>query len=114
MRFNPKLTGRVPEFNKSSPLEDLGLAGASFSGKLPDSMGHLQSLYYLDVESCNFSGPITLSFANLTKLMYLSLSENNFSRGTLSCVGKQTKLTMLRLVNISLYGDIPVFYWKPD
>ena len=107
VRFNPKLTGHVPEFNRSSPFENLRLAGASFSGKLPDSMGNLQSLYYLDVDSCNFSGPIPLSFANLTKLTYLDLSNNNFNRGTLSWVGKQTKLTMLLLGNISLYGDIP-------
>ncbi|KAM4070387.1 hypothetical protein ACB094_12G161700 [Castanea mollissima] len=107
VRYNPKLTGRVPEFNRSSPLEVLRLTGASFSGKLPDSMGHLQSLYELDVRSCNFSGPIPSSFANLTKLRYLDLSENIFSRGTLSWVGKQTKLTMLLLANISLYGDIP-------
>ncbi|KAK4573609.1 hypothetical protein RGQ29_031527 [Quercus rubra] len=107
VRFNPKLTGRVPEFNRSSPLEVLRLAGASFSGKLPDSMGNLQSLYELDVRSCNFSGPIPSSFANLTKLSYLDLSENIFNRGTLSWAGKQTKLTMLLLANISLYGDIP-------
>ncbi|KAK4567065.1 hypothetical protein RGQ29_003057 [Quercus rubra] len=106
VRFNPKLTGRVPEFNRSSPLEVLRLAGTSFSGKLPDSIGNLKSLYYLDVERCNFSGPIPSSFANLTKLTCLDLSENNFSRGTLSWVGKQTKLTTLRLAIISLYGDI--------
>ena len=66
--FNPKLTGRVPEFNRSSPLEDLRLAGTSFSGKLPDSIGNLKSLYYLDVE-----------FTNLTKLTHLDLSSNNFN-----------------------------------
>ena len=79
VRFNPKLTGRVPEFNRSSPLKDLRLASTSFSGKLPDSIGNLKSLYYLDVEICNFSGPIPFSFANLTKFTHLDLSSNNFN-----------------------------------
>ncbi|KAK4567068.1 hypothetical protein RGQ29_003059 [Quercus rubra] len=96
VRFNPKLIGCVLEFNRSSPLEYLKLAGSSFSGKLPNSMGNLQSLYDMDVRSCNFSGPIPSSFANLMKLTYLDLSESIFSRGTLSWVE-----------NISLYGDIP-------
>ena len=81
--FNPKLTSRVPEFNRSSPLEVLRLTGANFSGKLLDSMGNLQALNELGVKSCNFSGPIPSSFANLTKLTYLDLSANIFSRGTL-------------------------------
>ena len=41
VRFNPKLIGCVPEFKRSSPLEHLRQEGASFSGKLPDSMGNL-------------------------------------------------------------------------
>ena len=107
VRFNPNLTGHVPEFNRSSPLEILRLSGTSFSGKLPDSVGILRSLYHLDVRGCNFSGPIPPSFGNLTELTYLDLSNNNFSRGTLSWVGKQTKLTDLYLYASNLYGDIP-------
>ena len=48
-----------------------------------------------------------MSFANLTKVTYLDLSINNINCGTLSWVSKQTKLTMLHLANVSLYGDIP-------
>uniref|UniRef100_A0A2N9GMY6 Leucine-rich repeat-containing N-terminal plant-type domain-containing protein n=1 Tax=Fagus sylvatica TaxID=28930 RepID=A0A2N9GMY6_FAGSY len=107
VRFNPNLTGHVPEFNRSSPLEVLGLSGTSFCGKLPDSIGILRSLYFLNVAGCNFSGPIPPSFGNLTELTYLDLSKNNFIRGTLSWVGKQTKLTYLSLDASNLYGDIP-------
>ena len=81
--FNPKLTGRVPEFNRSSRLEVLRLAGTSFSGKLPDSIGNLKSLYFLDVYKCNFSGPTPSSLANLTEPT-LILSVNNFSHESLT------------------------------
>ena len=72
--FNPSVNGRIPDFNRSSPFEVLSLAGTSFFGELPDSIGNLKSLYFLNVEGCNFFGPIPASFGNLTELMYLDLS----------------------------------------
>uniref|UniRef100_A0A7N2MM00 Leucine-rich repeat-containing N-terminal plant-type domain-containing protein n=2 Tax=Quercus lobata TaxID=97700 RepID=A0A7N2MM00_QUELO len=104
--FNSNLTGHVPEFNRSSPLEVLGLAFTSFSGMLPDSIGNLKSLFSLDVGGCNFSGPIPSTFDNLTELTYLRLSSNNFNLGTLSWVGKHTKLTHLYLKSTNLFGFI--------
>ena len=44
VRFNADLTGYVPEFNRSSPLKLLKLAGTSFYGELPDSIGNLKLL----------------------------------------------------------------------
>ena len=107
VHLNSNLTGHVPEFNRSIPLEDLRLAGTGFSGMLPDSIGNLKSLHFFDVGGCNFSGPMPFSFGNLTELTFLDLSNNNFNRGTLSWVGKQTKLTFLNLYETNLYGDIP-------
>ena len=107
VHLNSNLTGHVPEFNRSIPLEDLRLAGTGFSGMLPDSIGNLKSLHFFDVGGCNFSGPMPFSFGNLTELTFLDLSNNNFNRGTLSWVGKQTKLAFLNLYETNLYGDIP-------
>ncbi|KAF3966554.1 hypothetical protein CMV_009360 [Castanea mollissima] len=84
--LNSNLTGHLPEFNRSIPLEDLRLAGTGFSGMLPDSIGNLKSLHFFDVGGCNFSGPVPFSFGNLTELTFLDLSDNNFNRGTLSWV----------------------------
>ncbi|XP_059446712.1 receptor-like protein 6 [Corylus avellana] len=66
----------MPEFNKSSPLEFLGLSGTSFSGELPGSIGNLKSLDYFGVVGCNFTGPIPSSLGNLTQLTSLQLAEN--------------------------------------
>nr|XP_023927048.1 receptor-like protein Cf-9 [Quercus suber] len=128
---NENLTGYLPEFHSSNPLRILRLANTGFSGKLPDSIGNLESLIELDTNTCHFSGlvptslgnltnlivlslfsnkfsgQIPFSLANLTQLSQLELSRNSFSAQTLSWLGKQTKLTILRLTKTNLYGDIP-------
>ncbi|KAJ9678805.1 hypothetical protein PVL29_020871 [Vitis rotundifolia] len=131
VRYNPDLIGYLPEFQETSPLKILSLAGTSFSGELPTSIGRLGSLTELDISSCNFtglvpsplghlhqlsyldlsnnsfSGQIPSFMANLTQLTYLDLSFNNFSVGTLAWLGEQTKLTDLYLTQINLIGEIP-------
>ncbi|KAL4636938.1 hypothetical protein ACB092_03G044300 [Castanea dentata] len=53
--------GNLPEFYSSSPLKSLSLWGTNFSGKLPDSIGNLNSLNELRMGDCNFSGHIPSS-----------------------------------------------------
>ena len=131
VRYNPYLTGYLPEFEEASPLKMLFLAGTSFSGELPTSIGRLDSLTEWNIHSCNFtglvpaslghlpqqsyldlsnnsfSGRIPSSLANLTQLTYLSLSFNYFDVGSLAWLGQQTKLTALNLGNTNLSGEIP-------
>ncbi|XVF81443.1 hypothetical protein PTKIN_Ptkin15bG0155400 [Pterospermum kingtungense] len=107
LQDNPYLTGKFPEFNRSSLIEELILANASFSGPLPSSLGELTKLKHLDLYDNQFSGQIPSFLANLTQLTELSLSYNSFSPGTLSWLGKQTKLTKLALAGANLHGEIP-------
>ncbi|XP_039160950.1 receptor-like protein 7 [Eucalyptus grandis] len=74
---NEALTGRLSDFNSSSPLEELGLPATSFSGELPSSIGILPSLSNLDVSNCEFLGSIPASLANLSNLKYLDVSGNH-------------------------------------
>ncbi|KAK8674298.1 hypothetical protein V6N13_112592 [Hibiscus sabdariffa] len=104
--FNTLLRGHLPEFHKNSSLVSLRLAGTSFSGELPESIGNLISLSHLNVEDCNFSGQIPNSMAKLTELTYLSLAANDFSSGTLSWLGKLTKLTWLDVESTNSYDDV--------
>ncbi|KAA8524841.1 hypothetical protein F0562_011264 [Nyssa sinensis] len=129
--FNQNLTGYLPEFHQSNPLKILKLAGTSFSGKLPSSIGNLSSLSYLYLSGCYFSGSLPASLSNLTQLtlLYLdhnsfngqipslaslsqltslSLSFNEFNQRTLPWIGKLKKLFELDLGGINLYGEIPV------
>ncbi|KAF8019006.1 hypothetical protein BT93_H3782 [Corymbia citriodora subsp. variegata] len=132
--YNNDLTGRLPDFNSSSPLEELKLLSKGFSGELPASVGNLRSLEklvlyfgnlmgslpmsignlpllsHLAISGGNPSGSIPASFANLSNLEYLGVSWSQFaaqSTSSLSWVWKLKKLTGLRLSRINLYGEIP-------
>ncbi|XP_059433906.1 receptor-like protein 19 [Corylus avellana] len=76
VRDNTNLNGRMPEFNRSRPLESLALSSTSFSGEIRHSIGKLKSLHYFDVEGCNFFGPMPSSLGNLTQLISLQLASN--------------------------------------
>ncbi|XP_050255752.1 receptor-like protein 43 isoform X6 [Quercus robur] len=116
VRYNADLTGYVPEFNRSSPLKVLMVAGTSFYGELPDSIGDLKLLNSIDVSDCNFSGPVPSSLGNLTELIYLDLSAYNFKSGTLDWIGFHqlpvilpwTNLQYLDLSNNKLQGSLPI------
>ncbi|KAJ6750409.1 hypothetical protein OIU85_000988 [Salix viminalis] len=131
IRYNPYLTGYLPDFQSGSQLELVLLARTSFSGQLPESIGNLKSLKEFDVEECYFSGVIPSSLGNLTKLnslnlsynsfsgkipstfvnllqlTHLSLSSNNFSSGTLHWFCNLTKLNYIGLSLTNSYGEIP-------
>ncbi|KAJ9686881.1 hypothetical protein PVL29_015650 [Vitis rotundifolia] len=133
VRNNPDLTGYLPEFQETSPLKLLTLAGTSFSGGLPASVDNLDSLNELDISSCHFTGlvsssigqlsqlthldlssnsfrgQIPSSLANLSQLTFLEVSSNNFSGEAMNWIGKLTKLTHLGLDSINLKGEIPPF-----
>uniref|UniRef100_A0A2N9HBJ0 Leucine-rich repeat-containing N-terminal plant-type domain-containing protein n=1 Tax=Fagus sylvatica TaxID=28930 RepID=A0A2N9HBJ0_FAGSY len=105
--YNQDLTGYLPQFDSSSPLEILWLLGTSFFGKLPASIGNLDSLNELWIGSCNFSGHIPPSLGNLTTLESLDLSQNKLS-GWIPW--QLTQLTFLESFNVShnqLTGPIP-------
>jgi Leucine-rich repeat (LRR) protein len=131
IRYNPYLTGYLPEFQSGSQLETLLLAGTNFSGQLPESIGNLKSLTELDVAENNFSGVMPSSLGNLTKLNSLDLSDNSFSgkippsfvnllqltylslslndlrSGTIDWIGNLTKLSFLDMTKTNSYGNIP-------
>ncbi|KAL7218659.1 hypothetical protein ACSBR2_011842 [Camellia fascicularis] len=134
MSNNDNLTGNLPEFHRSSLLKQLSMWGTSFSGMVPDSIGNLESMSYLDLSGCNFSGmlpaslgsvtkltdldlgwnqfwgQIPASLGNLSQLTYLDLGENNFDVPTLPlALGKLSKLTHLYLVNTKIRGEVPQF-----
>ncbi|KAL6130616.1 hypothetical protein ACLB2K_068995 [Fragaria x ananassa] len=85
--------GYLSEFNQTSPLTRVILAGTNFSGNLPSSIGKLDSLKDLDVGACRFSGMVPFSLGNLKKLNYLDLSSNKFSGPIPASLANLTQLT---------------------
>ncbi|KAI8566141.1 hypothetical protein RHMOL_Rhmol02G0016500 [Rhododendron molle] len=118
--WNEDLTGSLPEFQSSSRLKVLSISVTGFYGKLPGSIGRLESLSFLSstqtslsgmipsslgnltrltvlyLDTCKFSGQIPSSLANLSQLTEFGIGINNFSAGPLPfSPGKLLKLTCL-------------------
>ncbi|XP_039160944.1 receptor-like protein 7 [Eucalyptus grandis] len=115
---NEDLTGRLPNFNSSSPLKELRLGGTSFYGELPASIVIYKGLkqYYskvldvftvIDLSNNSFEGEIPDAIGDLQGLHGLSLS-NNFLTGHIpSSFGNLTVLESLDLSRNKLSGRIP-------
>ncbi|KAM4126067.1 hypothetical protein ACB094_01G360300 [Castanea mollissima] len=87
VQLNEGLTGYLPDFQWSSPLEEMILAQTSFSGKLPASIGNLGSLTKIDMRNLQLlwahsiftCGQIPFGLMNLTKLSVLEIAGNHLS-----------------------------------
>ncbi|RVX19421.1 Receptor protein kinase CLAVATA1 [Vitis vinifera] len=77
-----KLSGEITEFLDGlsacsySTLENLDLGFNKLTGNLPDSLGHLKNLRYLQLWSNAFHSPIPESIGSLSSLQELYLSQN--------------------------------------
>ena len=75
-----KLSGEITEFLDGlsacsySTLENLDLGFNKLTGNLPDSLGHLKNLRYLQLWSNSFRGSIPESIGSLSSLQELYLS----------------------------------------
>ncbi|KAK4487069.1 hypothetical protein RD792_006384 [Penstemon davidsonii] len=89
-------------------LEELDLAGNRFYGQLPEEIGGLKKLMYLDLSDNVFiNGTIPNSLGKLSALRVLGLANNNLSGSIPSSVGDLRKLELLDLSNNNLFGSIP-------
>ncbi|KAK2631500.1 hypothetical protein EUGRSUZ_L02824 [Eucalyptus grandis] len=76
---NNNLSGFLPKFNWTSPLESLSIPDTNFSGEIPDSIGNMKNLTFLDLSYCKFTKHIPLSIGNLNQLQVLWINGNSFS-----------------------------------
>ncbi|KAJ1274584.1 hypothetical protein BS78_05G073000 [Paspalum vaginatum] len=88
-------------------LQELHLGSNSFTGALPDLIGHFTSLRVLELFDNNLSGRIPPALGNCTRLITL-LSDNNYlNRSVPTEIGALTNLTCLDLSNNQLSGNLP-------
>ncbi|GMP53620.1 hypothetical protein CsSME_00019030 [Camellia sinensis var. sinensis] len=106
---NVNLSGMVPDsIGNLESISYLDLSGCNFSGMLPASLGSVTKLTYLDLSSNQFWGQIPEWLGNLSQLTDLSLDENNFDVPTLPLtLGKLSKLTYLSAADMKIRGEIP-------
>ncbi|XP_058216854.1 receptor-like protein 6 [Rhododendron vialii] len=89
-------------------LKFLDLTSTGLSGKLPDSIGYLKSLNYLSVGDCKLRGSIPKSLGNLTQIRVLGLAENSFTGEVPPTLSNLKQLTALDLSANNFQGRIPV------
>ncbi|KAL8504135.1 hypothetical protein ACS0TY_022752 [Phlomoides rotata] len=78
------LRGELPATIFEKPnmqMLDLG-SNEGLEGRLPDSIGLMSNLYYMDLSYCRFSGPIPESIGNITAISVIDLSSNSI-QGTI-------------------------------
>lgn len=77
---------------------------------IPDCIGNLTALEYLDLGYNNFEGTLPSFLVNLTSLEYLFLGGNDFEGSIPSSYSNLTNLKMFYIENNRLSGEIPSFF----
>ena len=77
-------------------------------GQLPEELGNLTGLEYINFIGNQLTGEIPISVGNLTNLEYLYLSDNNLTGEIPSSIGNLTNLEYLYLSDNNLTGNLPV------
>ncbi|GKV22037.1 hypothetical protein SLEP1_g31941 [Rubroshorea leprosula] len=108
---NPFLEGSLKEFLPDSSLETLLLSKTHFGGTLPESIGNLGKLSWIELVGCQFNGSIPEAMANLTQLVFLDFSWNNFF-GPIPSFSLAKNLTQLNIANNHLTGSILSTNWS--
>jgi hypothetical protein len=85
------------------------LRSLGIDGQIPESIGDLNHLAWLDLSGNNFTGEIPSSIGNLELLVYLSLENNMISGSIPSSLGYHSSpIRYIYLNNNKLSGEIPV------
>ncbi|CAJ1952944.1 unnamed protein product [Sphenostylis stenocarpa] len=89
-------------------LEYLNLSSNYFTKRhIPEFLGSLRNLRYLDLSSIFFGGKIPTQFGSLSHLKYLNLAVNFLEGSIPRQLGNLSQLQYLDLVGNSLKGNIP-------
>lgn len=101
------LKGTIPpEIFTMTKLQGLYLNNNSFTkGPLPDVIGNLVNLQYLNLQGCNFTGDLPQTIGNLTELVIFNISTNEFT-GKIPDAFADFHLSDFR-INDNKLSDIP-------
>ncbi|KAI3507330.1 hypothetical protein L1887_22297 [Cichorium endivia] len=111
LSVNTNLQGSLSDFPVNGSLQRLVLSNTNISGVLPESIGNLKSLSWIELPNSNFSGRIPKSMENLTQLLYLDFSSNNFT-GQIPSFQLCKNLTHIDLSRNGLSGTIPSAHFQ--
>jgi hypothetical protein len=107
----PILAGDVGVTCSGAHINSTVLWGLNLTGEIPESIGQLKQLTYLDLSANNITGPIPTSISQLTLLVFLILNSNVLSGTIPADISKLTKLTRLDLGGIGTFTDTTIPSW---
>jgi len=91
----------------SGRVKELKLGINNLNGTIPNSIGKLKKLTYLDFSVCNLYGVIPDSIGNLTNLQHLLSYHTSLNGSIPSSIGNLYSLKELTLTGCKLVGNIP-------
>ncbi|XP_028193194.1 receptor-like protein 34 [Glycine soja] len=98
----------IPEFLGSlNNLRYLDLSFSGFGGKIPTQFGSLSHLKYLNLAWIFLEGSILRQLGNLSQLQHLDLRGNHFEGNIPSQIGNLSQLQYLDLSGNQFEGNIP-------
>ncbi|CAM8924218.1 unnamed protein product [Rhodiola kirilowii] len=98
----------VDSLSNCTGLEELDLGGNKFSGPLSDSIGNFTfALQRFSIAKNHITGPIPERIGELSGLSWVNFRENIFTGTIPTSIGKLTKVSFLNLGSNSLHGEIP-------
>ena len=100
-------TQSLPDLSVLKKVENLNLSSADFGGALPDWLGNMTSLKWLDISNCETSGDFSPAILKLTNLNILRAEGAGFSGQIPAEIGKMTNLWELDLEYNQFSGPIP-------
>ncbi|MFI3315736.1 MAG: discoidin domain-containing protein [Rikenellaceae bacterium] len=102
------LTGEIPNMiGDLEHLQYINLSGNHISGPIPDAIGNLSNLQQLHLYSNELTGEIPWSISTLSNLTHLQLYNNQLSGSIPESIGNLTTLKRLYLENNLLTGVVP-------
>ena len=102
---NDDITGTLDGIEKLVNLQELYLAGTKMNGPLPEAMGDMTKLKFIQSPETSFTGAIPATFGNLVDLQEIDLSLNALDGALPEELGQLTKLE-----RVALYGNGKFMY----
>ncbi|KAI8919532.1 hypothetical protein BC831DRAFT_481429, partial [Entophlyctis helioformis] len=102
------LTGSLPDVRALSKLSKLELRFNKYTGIIPEYLGNMQTLRWVDLSDNQLSGPVPAFFGNIKLLERLYLNDNLLQGTIPSSIGDLQKLEAFAFNNnYQLYNPLP-------